>query len=150
MCPAAGRLREQTCASLPRENALTTVPVIAIVDDDESTRVGLGNLVRSLGYIVCVFDSAQAFLQSPELLYIWCVIADVSMPDMSGVQLQSLLRRQGNQIPFIFITAVPEDNSRKQALNDGAICFLTKPLDEDALIACLNTAVERRGSGQKS
>ncbi len=129
---------------------MTAVPVIAIVDDDESTRVGLGNLVRSLGYVVCVFASAQAFLQSPELFNVWCVIADVSMPDMSGVQLQSLLRRQGNQLPFIFITAVPEDNSRKRAINDGAICFLTKPLDEDALIACLNAAVERRGSGQKS
>jgi FixJ family two-component response regulator len=129
---------------------LTAVPVIAIVDDDESTRVGLGNLVRSLDYIVYVFASAEAFLQSPQLSNAWCVIADVSMPDMSGVQLQSHLRSQGSQLPFIFITAVPEESSRKQALDDGAICFLTKPLDEDALIVCLNAAVERRGSGPRS
>jgi FixJ family two-component response regulator len=129
---------------------VTAVPMIAIVDDDESTRVGLGNLVRSLDYIVYVFASAETFLRSPQLRNAWCVIADVSMPDMSGVQLQSHLRRQGNQLPFIFITAVPEESSRKQALSDGAICFLTKPLDEDALIACLNAAVDRHGSGSGS
>jgi FixJ family two-component response regulator len=126
---------------------LTAVPVISIIDDDESIRAGLSNLVRSLGYIVYVFASAEAFLQSPQMFDAWCVIADVSMPHMSGVQLQTHLRSEGNQVPFIFITAVPEETSRKRALKDGAICFLTKPLDEDALIDCLNTAVKRRGSG---
>jgi FixJ family two-component response regulator len=124
---------------------LTEVPVISIIDDDESIRAGLSNLVRSLGYIVYVFASAEAFLQSSQLRNAWCVIADVSMPDMSGVQLQTHLRNDGNQVPFIFITAVPEESSRQQAFNDGAICFLTKPLDEDTLIGCLNAAVDRHG-----
>jgi FixJ family two-component response regulator len=129
---------------------LTAVPVISIIDDDESTRVGLGNLVRSLDYIVHVFASSEAFLQSPQLCNAWCVIVDVRMPGMGGVELQSRLRSQGNQVPFIFITAVPEESSRKQALSDGAICFLTKPLDEDALTACLNAAVESHGNESSS
>jgi FixJ family two-component response regulator len=137
-------------ASLPRRSALTAVPVISIIDDDESIRAGLSNLVRSLGYIVYVFSSADAFLHSPQLLNSWCVIADVRMPDMSGVQLQTHLRSEGNRVPFIFITAVPEETTREQAVKDGAICFLTKPLEEDALIDCLNTAVERHVNRKKS
>jgi FixJ family two-component response regulator len=102
--------------------------------------------VRSLGYIVCTFASAEAFLQSVQLHNTWCVITDVRMPGLSGVQLQSHLRGQGYRMPFIFITALPEENIRRDALNDGATCFLTKPLDEDALISCLNTAVEQHRS----
>jgi FixJ family two-component response regulator len=123
---------------------LTTVPVISIIDDDASIRAGLNNLVRSLGHIVCGFASAEAFLQSSQLHNSWCVIADVRMPGMSGVQLQSSLRSQGYGVPFIFITAVPDETVRQQALHDGALCFLTKPFDEDILIDCLNTAVEQR------
>jgi FixJ family two-component response regulator len=126
---------------------LTTIPVISIIDDDASIRAGLNNLVRSLGYIVSAFASAEAFLQSAQLHNTWCVIADVRMPAMSGVQLQSDLRRQGYRVPFIFITAVPDEDIRRQALNDGAICFLTKPFDEDILIDCLNSAIERHSDG---
>jgi FixJ family two-component response regulator len=126
---------------------LTTIPVISIIDDDASIRAGLNNLVRSLGYIVSAFASAEAFLQSEQLHNTWCVIADVRMPAISGVQLQSDLRRRGYLVPFIFITAVPDEDVRRQALNDGAICFLTKPFDEDILIDCLDSAVQRyRGS----
>ena len=75
--------------------------MISIIDDDESIRAGLNNLVRSLGYIVHVFASAKDFLQSPQLYNAWCVIADVRMPDMSGVQLQSHLRSEGNQVPWV-------------------------------------------------
>jgi FixJ family two-component response regulator len=122
---------------------LTTVPVISVIDDDASVRIAMNNLVRSLGYIVHVFASAEAFLQSVQLNNTWCVIADVRMPAMSGVELQSRLRIQGNHVPFVFITAVPEESVRARALEDGAICFLTKPFDEDALINCLARAVER-------
>src|ERR1700754_354126 len=97
-------------ASLARKSALTVVPVISIIDDDESIRAGLSNLVRSLGYIVYVFASAEAFLQSTQLCNACCVIADVRMPDMSGIELQARLRSEGNQVPFIFITAVPEES----------------------------------------
>jgi FixJ family two-component response regulator len=131
-------------ASLAKDSVLTAVPVISIIDDDESIRVGLNYLVKSLGYLAYTFASAEAFLQSGQLPGSWCVIADVRMPTMSGIQLQSHLRSQGNQIPFIFITAVPEESIRKQALSEGAICFLTKPFDESLLINCLDTAVERR------
>ena len=129
-------------------NISSAVPLISVIDDDASIRAGLDNLVRSLGYVVCTFDSAEAFLQSAELDDVWCVIADVRMPTMSGVQLQSHLRRQGCRLPFLFITAVPTEKTRKQALDDGAICFLTKPFDEEILIGCLDVAIgQHRHSG---
>jgi len=124
---------------------LTAVPVISVIDDDASVRAAINNLLRSLGYIVHVFSSAEAFLQSMQLTNTWCVISDVRMPAMSGVELQSRLRSEGNQMPFVFITAVPDEKVRARALQDGAICFLTKPFDEDVLIRCLDTAVERGG-----
>jgi FixJ family two-component response regulator len=142
----AGVFARASPASLAKDSALTAVPVISIIDDDESIRVGLNYLVKSLGYLPHTFASAEAFLQSGQLPGTWCVITDVRMPEMSGVQLQSHLRSQGNEIPFIFITAVPEESIRKQALSEGAICFLTKPFDESLLMNCLDTAVERRRS----
>lgn len=129
---------------------MTVAPVISIIDDDASIRAGLNNLVRSLGYIVSTFASAAAFLQSAQLHKTCCVIADVRMPGMSGVELQSHLRRQGYKVPFIFITAVPDETTRKQALDDGAMYFLTKPFDEGTLIECLNTALGQYRSGTKS
>jgi FixJ family two-component response regulator len=129
---------------------LNAIPVISIIDDDESIRAGLNNLVRSLGYAVHAFASAEAFLQSAQLHDTSCVIADVRMPEMSGVELQSHLRSQGNQVPFIFITAVPEESIRRQALSEGAICFMAKPFDESTLISCLDTAVEQHRSGTSS
>jgi FixJ family two-component response regulator len=120
---------------------LTTVPLISVIDDDESIRTAIYNLLRSLGYIVHVFPSAEAFLESPQLHNTWCVIADVRMPGMSGVDLQFRLRREGNTLPFVFVTAVPEESVRARALEYGAICFLTKPFDQDSLIACLGKAI---------
>jgi FixJ family two-component response regulator len=120
---------------------LTTVPVISVIDDDASVRAALNNLLKSLGYVVHAFPSAEAFLQSADLNNTWCAIADVRMPGMSGVDLQSRLRAQGSRLPFVFITAVPEEGARARAFEDGAICFLTKPFDEDSLIACLGKAL---------
>jgi FixJ family two-component response regulator len=122
---------------------LATVPVISVIDDDASVRMAIKNLLKSLGYIVHAFPSAEAFLVSPQLDETWCAIADVRMPEMSGVDLQAHLRSQGNPVPFIFITAVPDESVRKRALKDGAKCFLSKPFDESVLIKCLNTAVQR-------
>lgn len=126
---------------------MTTVPVISVIDDDESIRTAIYNLLRSLGYIVHVFPSAEAFLESPQLHNTWCVIADVRMPGMSGVDLQFHLLSKGNAVPFVFITAVPEESVRARAMEYGAICFLTKPFDEDSLIACLDEAVARHIGG---
>jgi FixJ family two-component response regulator len=122
---------------------LTTAPTIAIIDDDESIRTGLDFLVTSLGYRVYTFASAADFLQSEQLHSASCVITDVRMPVMSGIELQTHLRSTGYKVPFIFITAVPEESIRRQAFNDGAICFLNKPLDDQALIACLDMVIQR-------
>ena len=122
-------------------------PVISIVDDDASIRVATDNLLRSLGYTVHTFASAEDFLRSSHFNDTSCVIADVQMPAMSGVELQALLLAQGHLVPFIFITAFPEETIRKRAMKAGAMCFLTKPFDRLSLIKCLDTALQRRDGG---
>lgn len=99
-------------------------------------------LVRSLGYVAHAFSSADEFLRSSQVNDTSCVIADVQMPGMSGVELQSLLLAQGHRMPIIFITAFPEESTRARALEAGAICFLTKPFDGPTLIKYLAAAVE--------
>jgi CheY-like chemotaxis protein len=125
---------------------LTAVPVISIIDDDASVRAATNNLLRSVGYTAHTFASAEAFLHSAQLNETWCAIVDVQMPTMSGIELQSYLRANGYRVPFIFITAFPEESVCARALRDGAIGFLAKPFDGDALIRCINTALECRGS----
>lgn len=124
---------------------MSTAPLISIVDDDASVRAGLGDFISSIGYSAHTFESAEDFLDSSILDSTRCVIADVCLEVMNGVQLQRLLRKQGHRVPFIFITAVADENMRRHALDDGAICFLIKPLDGDALIKCLNAAIDERG-----
>lgn len=128
---------------------LPTNPVISIIDDDDSVRIATKNLVRSLGYEVNMFASAEAFLQSPKLTQCACVIADVQMPTMSGVELQYHLRELGHRVPFIFITAFPEARIRARALKDGAVAFLTKPFDGGLLIECLDAALEQGRGGPR-
>jgi FixJ family two-component response regulator len=128
---------------------LPAVPVISVIDDDASVRAATYNLVRSLGYTVHVFASAEAFLQSPLLNETSCVITDIRMPAMSGLELQVHLRAQGYGVPFIFITALPNDSVRVRAFEGGASGFLTKPFDEGALIGCLDIALgQPRKTGQ--
>ena len=124
------------------------VPVISIIDDDASVRAATNRLVRSLGYVGLPFASADEFLQSSQARDSWCVIADVQMPGMSGVELQSFLRTRGCAVPIIFITAFPDEKVRARALNGGAVCFLTKPFDGPTLIKYLEGALERRGSSE--
>jgi FixJ family two-component response regulator len=121
--------------------------VISIVDDDASVRVGTENLLSSFGYTVHTFASAEEFLRSAHFNDISCVIADVRMPGMSGVELQAFLLARGHRVPFVFITAFSEEAVRAQALSAGAICFLTKPFDRQTLIKCLDTALQRHGGG---
>lgn len=123
---------------------MTRVPVISVIDDDASVRLATNNLVRSLGYIVHTFASAEEFLLSTELDDTSCIIADIQMPEMTGVELQSLLRSRGSCVPFIFVTAFPEDRIRAQVLHAGATCFLTKPFDGRTLIQYLDAALEQR------
>jgi len=116
------------------------IPVISIIDDDPSVRAATHRLVRSLGFTARTFESAADFLQSPHVNDTACVIADVQMPGMSGVELQSLL---GSFVPMIFITAYPEDSIRSRAMKAGAICFLSKPFDGLRMIECIRTALKR-------
>jgi FixJ family two-component response regulator len=125
--------------------ALGQVPVITIIDDDASVRIATNRLVRSLGYVTHAFASADEFLRSPQMNATSCVIADVHMPGMDGVELQSHLRAQGSRLPIIFITAFPDESIRARALAGGAVGLLTKPFDATALIKCLDVALGKTG-----
>ena len=115
--------------------------MISIVDDDRFVREAMGDLVQSLGYAAATFDSAEHFLQSGRLAETSCLITDLQMPGLSGLALQSHLLAEGHRTPVIFITAVPEEKFRSRAKNPGAVGFLRKPFDEEALINCLDTAL---------
>ena len=129
---------------------MSTLSVISVIDDDASVRAATNNLLRSHGYVLHTFASAEEFLQSTHLNDMSCVIADVQMPVMSGVELLTTMRAQGYRVPFIFITAFPDDSIRARALNAGAICFMAKPFSGPTLIKCLATALEglRGGAGE--
>ena len=119
------------------------MPVIAIVDDDELFRRATTSFVRSLGYGTASYDSAEAFLKSDRVSDADCLITDVQMPGMTGIELQDRLIAQGHSVPVIFITAFPEMRARAQALAAGAVGFLAKPFDDHNLISCLNEALAR-------
>jgi FixJ family two-component response regulator len=121
---------------------LSRLPIIAIIDDDATVRTTTDSLVRSLGYGTRAFASAKDFLQSDHGNEISCVIADIQMPGMDGIELQAHLFAQGYRVPFIFITAFPEERTRKQACTAGAVCYLTKPFTEHSLINCLDAALK--------
>jgi FixJ family two-component response regulator len=126
---------------------LSQVPVVSIIDDDISVRVATCRLVRSHGYVAYAFASPDEFLQSKQAADTSCVIADVQMPGMTGIELQSLLRTQGRTLPMIFITAFPDEQIRARALKAGAIAFLSKPFEGNKLIEHLNSAVGSSGDG---
>ena len=115
--------------------------LIAVVDDDASIRLATDSLLRSRGYAVCTFASPGDFLQSAELNETACVITDVRMPVMGGIELQAILRAQGYRVPFVFITAFPEGVVRTQAMKGGASGFLTKPFDAPTLIKYVEAAL---------
>jgi FixJ family two-component response regulator len=126
---------------------LSTLSVISVIDDDASVRAAINNLLSSHGYQVHAFSSAEEFLQSAHLNDSSCVIADVQMPAMSGVDLLTHMSAQGYTAPFIFITAFPDDSVRTRALRAGAIGFLAKPFAGPALINCVETALNRLRGG---
>ena len=121
-----------------------TKPLIAIVDDDESVREATEALMKALGFRVQAFPSALDFLASPCLGNSFCVIADVNMPQMSGVEMHRRLVELGHHIPTILITGYPDEKVRARALADGVIGYLSKPFDEDALLQCVRSALEGR------
>ena len=116
---------------------MSRVSVISVVDDDPSVRAATSKFLRSHGYTVQAYSSAEHFLRSGPLNDTSCVIADLQMPGMSGLELLTMMRAEGNRVPFIFITAFPDETSRARALKAGAICFLSKPFAGPTLINCL-------------
>jgi FixJ family two-component response regulator len=126
---------------------LSTLSVISVIDDDASVRAATNNLLGSHGFPVQTFASAEEFLQSAELNDSACVIADVQMPAMSGLDLLMHMRTLGYKAPFIFITAFPDESVRARALKAGAIGFLAKPFAGPALINCVETALNRHRGG---
>ena len=112
-------------------------------NDDESFRRALAHFIRSLGYTVASFGSAEEFLESNRLDDTVCLITDVQMPGMSGLELQDALLAQGSRVPIIFVAADPGSRARRTALASGAFGFLTKPFPEGTLISFLDQALAR-------
>jgi FixJ family two-component response regulator len=121
--------------------------LISVIDDDEDFREAIRGLVESLGFTVEAFASAADFLGSPSIRDTLCLIADVHMPLMTGLELHQSLLALGLTIPTILITAYPDDRIRSLALNQGVVCYLSKPINQHALLGCVDLAVQRSQAG---
>jgi FixJ family two-component response regulator len=115
--------------------------LVSVVEDDQFFRESMTRLMRSLGCSVEAFPSAADFLASPRLVETACLIADVHMPAMTGLELYRHLIDAGYAIPTILVTAYPDDDVRARALNNGVVCYLRKPVDEKHLMRCLRAAL---------
>jgi FixJ family two-component response regulator len=135
-------------SELPEAMPKTTL--ISVVEDDGYFRDSMRRLLRSLGYNVETFSSAANFLASPRLIETTCLVADIHMPAMTGIELYKHLMEAGHTIPTIIVTAYPDDEERARALNDGVVCYLRKPVDEQILIRCLRAAFESTEPGEKN
>jgi FixJ family two-component response regulator len=127
---------------------MSEIPLISIVDDDAMARDGIAELVGSLGYNAVTFTSAEHFLQSDVIAETVCLITDVQMPGLSGLELQEALQSRGHLMPVIVITAYPNEKQRTRALENGAVGYLSKPFDERSLVECLASFAERRPARQ--
>jgi FixJ family two-component response regulator len=116
---------------------------VAVVDDDDSVRAAMAGLLKSLGLPARVYASGEAFLDSGQQRQTACLIADISMPGMSGLDLQARLNAESCSIPTIFITAHGDEEMRLQAMRAGAVEFLPKPFDDELLVESVRAALER-------
>src|SRR5215471_7810322 len=123
--------------------------LVSVVDDDRFCRESTCRLLRSLGHTADVFSSAAEFLASPRLAETACLIADIQMPAMTGLELYRCLVDAGQAIPTILVTAFPNDVDRARALNDGVTCYLRKPVDDEHLTQCVREALSSAGSPEK-
>lgn len=121
---------------------------IAIIDDDEQYRAALAGLMQAMGFTIEAFPSAVDFLASPNVRHTSCLIVDVQMPRMTGTELHSRLVGSGYDIPTILITAYPDDSARARALGQGVVGYLTKPIDEEVLLGCVKSALQRAKSDE--
>jgi FixJ family two-component response regulator len=124
------------------EAAMPERTLISIIEDDQPFRESMRKLMTALGYTVEEFPSAADFLASPLLLETACLVSDVQMPGMTGVELHRHLIDAGYAIPTILVTAYPDEAIRKRALKNGVLCYLSKPVDDDHLERCLRSALE--------
>ena len=120
---------------------MTKKVLVSVIEDDRFFRESMRRLMRSLGYSAEAFASAADFLASPHLGETACLISDVHMPTMTGIELYRRLIDTGRAIPTILVTAYPNDDDRLRALNDGVVCYLRKPVDEQRLTRCLRAAL---------
>jgi FixJ family two-component response regulator len=118
--------------------------IVMIVDDDDSLRRAARRLIRSYGFAVDTFASAEEFLASGRLEETACLVLDVRMPGLSGLDLQDRLKGMGYAFPIIFITAIADNDSRTQAITAGASGYLIKPFDEDELLTCIKDALRHQ------
>ena len=120
--------------------------LIAVVDDDEAVREATKGLMRSLGFAVEAFPSGEDFLRSPNFDRTACLVADINMPGMSGLELHHKVSTLTKSIPTILITAHPSDSNRKRALDAGVVGYLTKPFSEEELLGSVSIALGRSGN----
>jgi FixJ family two-component response regulator len=116
-------------------------PVIAIVEDDQSAREGIVDLVSTMGFEAQAFERAEDFLRSHQIARADCLITDVRMPGMSGLELLDRLLAAGKSIPAIVLTAFTQEADRVRALGAGAVCYMSKPVHESELMHCIGTAL---------
>jgi FixJ family two-component response regulator len=125
--------------------------LVSVVDDDQFFRESMVRLLRSLGYVVEAFPTAGEFLSSLHFPETACLIADVQMPSMTGIELHRHLIKRGHAIPTILVTGYPNDVDRKRALKDGVVCYLPKTFDEKQLMRCVGAALQTGNApGQSS
>src|SRR5919198_56521 len=129
-------MRGETCS-------MTSAPLMVIVDDDDALRNSLDNLIRSVGFRAQGFSSAEAFLRSNHMHETACLILDIRMAGMNGLELQRQMVAANWQIPIIFITSHTDDEARARALEAGAVAFLYKPCREDDLLNAIDVALKR-------
>jgi FixJ family two-component response regulator len=130
----------------PREKEMRPVerPLVVVVDDDESVRESLPDLLREFGFAAQAFSSAEEFLTSDEMSQTGCLVLDVVMPGMTGLELQKELKVRGQKTPVIFITAQKDEGLRARALEQGAVGLLVKPFSDTALLAALRAVFPGR------
>ena len=122
---------------------MPSVPLIAIVDDDDALRNSLDNLLRSVGFRVQGFASAEAFLQAQHAPETACLLLDVRLPGMNGLELQRQLGAAHRGMPIIFVTAYADENVRARALAAGAVAVLSKPCREEDLLQAIEAALKQ-------
>jgi FixJ family two-component response regulator len=129
---------------------MSRVPVIACIDDDRFICEAMAGFLKASDFDADTYSSAEAFLQSDRLERTQCLVTDVKLPGMSGLDLQSRLTMTGHDIPIIIVTALPGDHLRERAFRTGAICFLSKPVTKKELLRCIFLALNSSSKGNRS